>query len=386
MKYGLLYYKDTDNIGDDIQTYAQERFLPHVDYLVDRENLEMFVPDKKEKVKVIMNAWYIHDMFNFDISPYIEPLYISMFLKRIPYKGGITVDTDYLNDNILNSLKKYGPVGTRDIHTKKVLDKLKVPNYFSGCMTLTINKFSNIKKEDYIVTVGLKEHEIEYIRKKTNRKIVKFVQDVKKGSFSDESWEQRRKRVEDVLKLYQGAHLVITTKLHCSLPCLALGTPVLLLYDTSFPENEDRIGTYLSYLNYIKREDFLDSDMDFENPKENSTKYLKLRQQLEEKCVEFVNKNIKEEYLIEIDDYKEYIKKSRNMRSLPLRLISELQETYEKECEKSAKMHDEINELRYERDQFEKMYNETNEILNNTIDFKLKRLKNKIKLFLHLKK
>lgn len=386
MKYGLLYYKDTDNIGDDIQTYAQERFLPHVDYLVDRENLEMFVPDKKEKVKVIMNAWYIHDMFNFDISPYIEPLYISMFLKRIPYKGGITVDTDYLNDNILNSLKKYGPVGTRDIHTKKVLDKLKVPNYFSGCMTLTINKFSNIKKEDYIVTVGLKEHEIEYIRKKTNRKIVKFVQDVKKGSFSDESWEQRRKRVEDVLKLYQGAHLVITTKLHCSLPCLALGTPVLLLYDTSFPENEDRIGTYLSYLNYIKREDFLNSDIDFENPKENSNKYLKLRQQLEEKCVEFVNENIKEEYLIEIDDYKEYIKKSRNMRSLPLRLISELQETYEKECEKSAKMHDEINELRYERDQFEKMYNETNEILNNTIDFKLKRLKNKIKLFLHLKK
>lgn len=49
MKYGLLYYKDTDNIGDDVQSYAQERFLPHVDYLVDRENLEMFVPDKKGK-------------------------------------------------------------------------------------------------------------------------------------------------------------------------------------------------------------------------------------------------------------------------------------------------------------------------------------------------
>ena len=67
MKYGLLYYKDTDNIGDDIQTYAQERFLPKVDYLIDRENLESFVPNKKEKVKLIMNAWYIHDIFNFDI-------------------------------------------------------------------------------------------------------------------------------------------------------------------------------------------------------------------------------------------------------------------------------------------------------------------------------
>lgn len=27
MKYGLLYYKDTDNIGDDIQAYATSRFL-----------------------------------------------------------------------------------------------------------------------------------------------------------------------------------------------------------------------------------------------------------------------------------------------------------------------------------------------------------------------
>ena len=96
---------------------------------------------------------------------------------------------------------------------------------------------------------------LNILRKKTNRKVIKFVQDVERGSFSNETWEERKKRVEDVLRLYQGAHLVITTKLHCSLPCLAIGTPVLLLYDTSFAENEDRIGTYLSYLNYVKKED-----------------------------------------------------------------------------------------------------------------------------------
>lgn len=379
MKYGLLYYKDTDNIGDDVQSYAQERFLPHVDYLVDRENLEMFVPDKKEKVKVIMNAWYVHDMLNFDISPYIEPLYISMFLKRIPYKGGITIGTDYLNDNILNSFKKYGPIGTRDMHTKKVLDLLNIPNYFSGCMTLTINKLPDVKKEDYIVVVGLKDHEIEYIKKKTNRKVIKFVQDVERGSFSNESWQERRKRVEDVLRLYQGAHLVITTKLHCSLPCLAIGTPVLLLYDTSFAENEDRIGTYLSYLNYVKREEFLDTDIDFENPKPNSSEYLKLREELEKKCKEFINSEIKEEPLIDIQDYKESLKKSKNMRSLPIKLVTTLQDTYEKECEKSAKMYDEINELKYWKDHYEKLYRQTDEILSNTVDFKLKRFGNKIK-------
>lgn len=79
MKYGLLYYKDTGNIGDDIQSYAASKFLPKIDYMIDRENIEMFAPNKKEKVATIMNAWYIHDGFNFNISPYISIIYISIF-------------------------------------------------------------------------------------------------------------------------------------------------------------------------------------------------------------------------------------------------------------------------------------------------------------------
>ena len=39
MKFGCLYYMDSENIGDDIQTYAQWRFLPKVDYWIDRESL-----------------------------------------------------------------------------------------------------------------------------------------------------------------------------------------------------------------------------------------------------------------------------------------------------------------------------------------------------------
>ena len=36
MKYGLVVYKDTDNIGDDILSYAAMRFLPRIDYIIDR--------------------------------------------------------------------------------------------------------------------------------------------------------------------------------------------------------------------------------------------------------------------------------------------------------------------------------------------------------------
>lgn len=359
MKYGLLYYKDTDNIGDDIQSYASSRFLPKIDYLIDRENLETFIPNKKEYVKVIMNAWYVHDKYNFDFSPYIIPLNVSMFFKKFPYESGITIGTDYLNDNIINTLNKYSPVGTRDIHTKKIMEKLNINSYFSGCMTLTINKFDNIKKEEYIVVVGLNKDEISHIKKCTKRKVIEFKQDVKKGSFSNESWEQRKQRVEETLKLYQSAHMVITTKLHCSLPCLALETPVLLLYDDTFPENKDRIGTYLSYLNHINRSKFMDTIVDFESPKNNPKKYLKLRTDLEEKVKKFIIEDIENvnSYLPDIDEYKIYIDKSRNMRKLPINQLKKLQNIYENECIKSSKMYDELTLIKQQYDDLQLRYN-----------------------------
>ena len=56
MEYGLLVFKETDNIGDDIQSYAAERFLPKIDYYIDREHLNTFRSDSRNKVAVIMNA------------------------------------------------------------------------------------------------------------------------------------------------------------------------------------------------------------------------------------------------------------------------------------------------------------------------------------------
>lgn len=39
MKYGLIYYKNTHNLGDDILSYVGKKFLPKVDYYIDREHL-----------------------------------------------------------------------------------------------------------------------------------------------------------------------------------------------------------------------------------------------------------------------------------------------------------------------------------------------------------
>ena len=73
MKYGVVVYKNTDNIGDDIQSYAAKCFLPSVDYVIDREGLDTFQSEQSETVKAIMNGWYMYSKFNWPPVSCIEP-------------------------------------------------------------------------------------------------------------------------------------------------------------------------------------------------------------------------------------------------------------------------------------------------------------------------
>ena len=59
MKYGVISHKTTTNLGDDIQTYAAVKLLPHVDYVLTREKLDTFHSENDEPVAVVMNAWWM---------------------------------------------------------------------------------------------------------------------------------------------------------------------------------------------------------------------------------------------------------------------------------------------------------------------------------------
>ena len=72
MKFGLLVEQDTRNIGDDIQAYAAKRFLPRIDYYVDRNHIDEFVPAKDEIVATIINGWFLQYTLNWPPSPYLK--------------------------------------------------------------------------------------------------------------------------------------------------------------------------------------------------------------------------------------------------------------------------------------------------------------------------
>ena len=286
MKYGLMYYKDTDNIGDDIQTYVAKRFLPHIDYYIDRESLNCFIPKEKEYVSMIMNGWYIHNKCAWPPSPYINPLLISMHFMSIDETD---VGDKYIQGIGGKYLQQYGPVGARDVETMKRLERNGIEAFFSGCMTLTLQKFENVQKNNKIFLVDASDNIKEKVKKEnTDYEIEEITHWTIQDEISKKTVEQRMQDVENLLKKYQGAHLVITNRLHVALPCIALGTPVILVHKEYY--DEDRLGAFLKYMDNYTDTEFYNMDIKelLKSPKANNEEYKIIANSLIEKCQTFI--------------------------------------------------------------------------------------------------
>lgn len=286
MKYGLLVgkgiaFKNTSdgykNIGDYIQNIAAMQYLPTIDDYIDRESLY----EGKEKIKVIMNGWYIGDTSKFPYYNCIIPLPISMHI--VPEIAEELLS----NKEVFNWFKKYEPIGCRDKETERLLENRGIKAYFSNCLTLTLGKtykhksdsegiifvdpylnkhkdfskkqlfkiFSNVLFHP-VLFLKLKKKFIgktnvyctwEMSRKEFLFNVLQFIEIykriipinkiknatflthiVKVGNGSSYTTEESKlEYAKSLLSIYENASCVISSRMHCLLPCIAMKTPVL---------------------------------------------------------------------------------------------------------------------------------------------------------------
>lgn len=245
-------------------------------------------------------------------------------------------------------------MGCRDIETQKRLDRNNIDNYFSGCMTLTTKKFENIKKQEYICVVDVSEKVYKKIQESTKREIKKITHSVNPDEIKKKSFEQRMNDVENLLKTYQAAHLVITSRLHVALPCIALGTPVILVIKEDY--EKDRLETFLKYPGayYFYNEfcNFSNEEIEnmLNNPNKNNEDYLEIRNNLIERCNNFIeeceNDNLNSAALPEVSDYSEnYVKKIEWYKNLHENLRKKAKENIYQYDEEYCKYNEKIKEL-----------------------------------------
>lgn len=357
LKYGLLVFKESVNIGDDIQSYAAQRFLPTIDYYIDRESLNTFKADKNESVAVIMNAWYMYHKYNWPPSPYINPCFLSIHISDIDF---YMIGEDFLEDNGYSYLKKYGEIGCRDTSTKEMLQRKGISAYFSGCLTLTIEPKNNLKRGETICCVDLDSEVLAKIKDTVpSNNLLELTHQKKQDIHFD--WNKRKKCVEELLECYQKAKCVITTRLHCALPCLALGTPVLLIYkDEDYYKN--RMEDYLPFLYYCSKSEFLEGfSYNISSPPPNKEGFKKLRSALISQVTNFIDSTkSNEENVVVKKDYWFHALKWQS--SLLKRQLSKLQNLYHTAwlsnqlTDKTSRQKEEIENLYQKLNQLEKWY------------------------------
>jgi len=339
MNYKLLAVSTGSgvNIGDYIQALASSQFLPHIDGYIERERLLNY---SEGPCRVIMNGWYLHDAAQWPPSDLIDPLFVAVHFNS-------TSKEKLLEEKSIDYLKMHEPIGCRDYNTMEMLQAKGVDAYFSGCMTLTLGlRYKTQERSNHVYFVDpyfvtkwnpksflnnllyLAQHyqSVSTISKKHPdpkkgfRKkmiITTFFREYRKY-FTDDTlinahyicqqsrfWQQeyptndtRLAAAEDLIKMYAKASLVVTSRIHCALPCLGLETPVIYVENCQQSEASACRFKGLRELFTIIRWDHNHLIPEFDckgkisstdNIPENKNLWQPLAQQLITKCTEWVH-------------------------------------------------------------------------------------------------
>lgn len=248
-KFGLISYDELEyaNIGDYVQSIAAKQYLPKVDSLINRDKMNLY---NEDSVKMIMNGWYMGNAQNWPPSDLINPLFVSIHINS-------TVKEALTSPESIAYFKKHEPIGCRDIYTTNLLKGKGIEAYFSGCLTLTLSKtYKREQISDEILIIDPLFHcltikEMIANPKKMAKRIItgrigeyNLRSKILKEFFTKELLEQAvhipqmtstigiedsfSKANQFLLRLSR-AKLVITSRIHTALPCLAMGTPVIFL-------------------------------------------------------------------------------------------------------------------------------------------------------------
>lgn len=244
-KYGVIF-APTVNIGDDIQTIAAINFIKSKGItkyeFVNREKLSNYSGDA---INLIMNGWYMHNINNFPPAKNINPIWLSFHVsdERLIIKN-------------LEYFKSQSPIGCRDQATVDMFKKHNIDAYFTGCLTLTFDRHDKKDGEKYLVDVNTNCKYIPNINIDMERfndfQIIKH-DTFKKG---DVDIEKRLQLANDFLDKYRRASLVVTTRLHCALPCRSFGTDCIYIHkkyktDPRFKGLEGVLNGAVEYHNNI---------------------------------------------------------------------------------------------------------------------------------------
>ena len=227
--YGLTWRPATDNLGDDLVTLAALQHLPRVDRVLDADALDAPLPDLKDDDRLVLLApgLFLRSSAHWPPERHIVPVCMGVHLSEEDAWGMPLASLDGAG---YDALLACAPIAARDLRTANRLAKMKIPHTLTGCLSLTLEHPA--VKRSGVICCDVPEEVTALLRE--FRKDVTVVTHEMADPSPD--FDVRMAAAKALLTRYASAEMVFTRRLHCAMACLAVGTPVLLLYNAAYED------------------------------------------------------------------------------------------------------------------------------------------------------
>lgn len=246
------------NMGDSVQSFA-------VDYLFRYAGVEpndvIQIPFRsavtEEPCYLVIQGHFgrQYDM-DFMYNSNIHPIFIGFALKD-----------SFLTDDEVRYFKKYEPILCRDELTKNTMVGYGVDAYLAGCLSVVFpkrEKSSNDKWNKYYF-VDVKKQFLELVPENIKKNAVYTSQNLYMDDVNIDSMERGNQTAWELMKEYsENAKMVITSRLHCMTPCMAMGIPTIAVGNNF----SHRYSFVDAYLDSYDEEQF--ARFDWSTPKEKA--------------------------------------------------------------------------------------------------------------------
>ena len=161
------------------------------------------------------NKWYKEGICGW-FSDFIEPVFLGFTCRR-----------SILRESEIDYLHRYEPIGCRDEYTFNILESYGIKAYLNGCMTLTLFDYTNpqVQFRDTVYAIDLTLEHITHLKSRLRNPIRVMSNSVDVNVLDKDPNYIKRYYSE----LGTNAKVVITSRLHCALPCISMGIPVIIL-------------------------------------------------------------------------------------------------------------------------------------------------------------
>ncbi|MDD1974997.1 polysaccharide pyruvyl transferase family protein [Pseudomonas tussilaginis] len=228
MTFGHLTAASRSNLGDDIQTHAVEYLYASMgiapEQVVRLNRYEFHDYDGRYGYILMPMCGYFtlgNAQSPLPLSPYIIPVYFSF---------GLSSDVD--DPAELAHFRAHEPIGTRDERVMRMFRERGISAFTSGCLTITFPLRERAPAEGKVFLVDVPDELLEYIPAQLAGKVerITHMYPFERIPSDQEEADRLDALARELCRRYaEEGGLVVTSRLHCAAPCIAMGIPTIVV-------------------------------------------------------------------------------------------------------------------------------------------------------------